>query len=72
MVVKSARPVKVIRAENTHGLYRVRSATEARGTQLVVLTLTVPADLAQIPDHIDLVIESDKGEQETVSLGIQR
>jgi hypothetical protein len=55
VIIKADAPFRIIRAANTAGLFKVRSAGEDRTSQLVVLSMTVPADPSTIPDHIELV-----------------
>lgn len=69
VVVKAGDPFKVVRVENTKGMFEVRSSPEAKRTQLVVLTLTVPEDPSQIPGHVEIV--TDLPDNQSVSVGIR-
>lgn len=59
LILKASKPFRILRAENTFGMFEIRAAAEAKTTQLVMITLTVPADHNQLPEHLDLVTDLD-------------
>lgn len=69
-LVKTSKPFRIVRGDNTFGQFEIRSAAEPKTTQLVVVTLTAPADLHDLPDHIELITDLD-GDKPIV-LPIQR
>jgi hypothetical protein len=70
IIIKAGSPFRIMRAANTAGLFKVRSSGEDRTSQLVELTMTVPADPSVIPDHIELV--TNLPEDKTIVLPINK
>lgn len=70
LMVKASHPFKVVRVENTNGLFKVKSSPTEKTTQLIVVTLEVPQDVSQVPDHLE-VITNLEGEQ-SVPVNIDR
>lgn len=68
LIVKAPKPFRIVRADNTHGIFEIRSSADAKTTQLVEVTLTVPEDLSQLTDRIELV--TDLGDQQVVTIPI--
>jgi hypothetical protein len=57
LVIRADRPFRIRRIENAHGIFTVRAAATAKTTQLVVVTVTVPEDLASLPADLELVTD---------------
>jgi hypothetical protein len=54
VVIKAPTPFRLMRVNNTNGLFGVKSGAEPKLTQIVVLTMVVPPDPALIPDHLEI------------------
>lgn len=54
ILVKAPKPFTIIRVENTAGLFSVKSAPTPKTVQMLVLTMSVPTEESQIPDHLEV------------------
>lgn len=68
VLLKAGAPFKVVRVDNTGGMFEIRSSPEPKKTQLLVITLTVPEDVSKVPPHVDVVTDL---EDQTISLGVR-
>ena len=69
-LIKAPEPFTVQRVDNTDGVFEVLSSQTPKTMQILEVTLTVPADPAEVTDHLDIVT-SLTGDQ-IVRLPVQR
>lgn len=69
VILKAGSPFKVVRVENTRGLFEIRSSPEAKKTQLLVVNLTVPEDPTTVPDHLEVI--TDLPDSQSISIGVR-
>lgn len=70
VMIKAANPFKVVRVDNAEGMFQFKTGEEAKTVQLVVLTLTVPTKMDEIPGHVDIV--TDLGGERVLSVDLQK
>lgn len=70
VVIKAAQPFKVLRVDNADDLIQVKTASESKSTQLVVLTMTTPKTEDEIPRHVDIV--TDMNGERVISVDIAK
>lgn len=71
VIVKSSKPFKITRLEGSQGMVELRTSAEPKTTQIVTLTVTVPSDPRQLPDHIELYTDANGERPIQISLNRQ-
>lgn len=70
LIIKASKPFRITRVEGTQGLVALRMAADSKTTQIVTLTVTVPADPQQLPDHIELF--TDVNGDKAINIAVQK
>jgi len=61
VIIKSQTPFHVTQVNNTLGMFAVKSGREDKTIQMLSITVTVPADLAAISDHLEFMTNLPDG-----------
>jgi hypothetical protein len=61
VIIKSQTPFHVTQVNNTLGMFAVKSGREDKTIQMLSITVTVPADLGVITDHLEFLTNLPDG-----------
>lgn len=70
VIIKASKPFRITRMEGAQPAIELRMAAESKTTQIVTLTITVPSDPKQLPDHIELI--TDMNGEKAINIALQK